>query len=81
MIEGLIMAAPNNLTIFFILGLVGVFALLLARAAGIPGLLVGLLMGAAMAFMAELIPLWLLVLISLAMLTLTGFALWGRGGS
>lgn len=68
----------SNLTILLALTLIGVFALLLARAAGIAGLFVGLVIGAAMAFIANLIPLWLLILISVSMLTLTGFALWGR---
>lgn len=68
----------SNLTILLALTLIGVFALLLARAAGVAGLFVGLVIGAAMAFIANLIPLWLLILISVSMLTLTGFALWGR---
>lgn len=74
----LMITVITDQTIILTLALIGVFALLLGRTAGVPGLFVGMVIGASMAFMAGLIPLWLLILISVSMLTLTGFAIWGK---
>ncbi|MES4787704.1 MAG: hypothetical protein C4294_19980 [Nitrospiraceae bacterium] len=66
------------LTFALMLALIGVPALVLASAAGPPGLFVGLLIGGAMAFMAGLLPPWLIVLLGLAMFTLIAFMKRGR---
>ncbi|MER3408463.1 MAG: hypothetical protein C4292_07075 [Nitrososphaera sp.] len=71
---------PGNPTLSFalMLALIGTPALLLASAAGPPGLFVGLLIGGAMAFMAGLLPLWLIVLLALALITLIAFMIRSR---
>ncbi|MES4787706.1 MAG: hypothetical protein C4294_19990 [Nitrospiraceae bacterium] len=73
----LIRGSPT-LSFTLMLAIIAVPALLLARAVGPPGLFVGLLIGGGLAFMAGLLPLWLLVLLGLAVITLIGLMIRGR---
>jgi len=74
----IIIRGDPALSFALMLALIGVPALLLASAAGPPGLFVGLLIGGGMAFMAGLLPLWLIVLLGLAVITLIAFMIRSR---
>jgi len=76
--RGVIIPGDRALSFALMLAIIGVPALLLASAAGPPGLFVGLLIGGAMAFIAGLLPLWLIVLLALAMIMLIAFMIRGR---
>jgi len=76
--QSVIIRGSPTLSFALMLAIIGVPALLLASAAGPPGLFVGLLIGGGMAFMAGLLPLWFIVLLGLAVITLIAFMIRSR---